>query len=281
MTPDGGWVIKGTGLGFHWEWSILRTQGTFIKNMFLMPWAYLKSILSKRKLSHTAGLFLVCIWFKRDSCSGLTDTNYEIELVGPARATALSRICPFCVYNTLRLSSLLAFSAVSPLVSPLCVSLYVLFSLWMYKYNTALVDFRASPLPRACSVYLTSLFRCWKGVCISEKCSGRGCGGGFAHSANWTNVGEIRRLRIFIIHNLQRFLSPFFYMINYFMQSETSCCYKSAAATLQRLYSLNGDIAVVLAKTGKDTFNVDELKSALLQNEALSHWFHGFQWLIK
>lgn len=33
------------------------------------------------------------------------------------------------------------------------------------------------------------------------------------------------------------------------MQSETSCCYKSAAATLQRLYLLNGDIAVVQAGT--------------------------------
>lgn len=33
------------------------------------------------------------------------------------------------------------------------------------------------------------------------------------------------------------------------MQSETSYCYKSAAATLQRLYLLNGDIAVVLAGT--------------------------------
>lgn len=50
------------------------------------------------------------------------------------------------------------------------------------------------------------------------------------------------------------------------MQSETSCCYKSAAATLQRLYSLNGDIAVVLAGTGRDTFNVWEASGAATAN---------------
>lgn len=221
--------------------------------------------MSKPKLSHIPGLFLVCILFKKDSCSGLTDTNYEIELIRPARATALSRICPLCMFNTLPLSSLLAFSVVRPLVIPLYVSLYVFISLWMYKYNTAHVDFRASPLPRACSVHQISLFRCWKGVCTYiGKMQWLEVRGGFAHSANWTDMGEIGRLRIFIIHNLQRFSSPSCYMINYFMQSETSCCYESAAATLQRLYSLNGDIDVVLAGTGKDTFNVWEASGAAM-----------------